>query len=130
MTVNDLIRRSLRSIGVLNHAEEPTAEEASDALQTLNDMLNAWIYEGMDLEFAADLVLTDALPYPDDHAAAFRYALAVELAPEFGVQPPPAVLAMAASYKEALKTRYLDPDTLAADAFLSPIYNPNGSGLL
>lgn len=130
MTVNDLIRRAMRSIGVLHHNEEPSSDEAADALQTLNDMLNAWIYEGMDLEFAADLVLTDTLPYPDDHAAAFRYALAVELAPEYGVQPPPAVLAMAANYKSALKTRYIDPDTLGTDPFLSPVYNPNGYNFL
>ena len=126
MTVNDLIRRAMRSLGILNHAEDPTTEEAADALQTLNDMLNAWIYEGMDLELQADMALTDTLPFPDDHAAAFRYALAVELAPEYGVQPPPAVLAMAASYKSALKTRYVDPVELPSDSFLSPVYNPNG----
>ena len=84
MTANELIRRSLRSLGVLYHNESPTSDEATDALATLNDMLNAWLLEGMDLEVYENLELTDTLPYPDDHISAMRYGLAVELAPKAG----------------------------------------------
>lgn len=42
MTARDLITRSLRSLGVLASGEVPTASEAQDALDALNDMIEGW----------------------------------------------------------------------------------------
>jgi hypothetical protein len=42
MTVLDLIKRSMRLIDALNIGDEPTAEEAQDALLALNSMVDAW----------------------------------------------------------------------------------------
>lgn len=44
-TARDLIKRSLRLIHVLSTTEEPTAQEASDSLEALNDMLDEWAIE-------------------------------------------------------------------------------------
>jgi hypothetical protein len=119
--VMDIIRGAMRSLGVLRSGEEPSASEAADALHTLNDMLNAWRLKGIDLEFLG-LKLTDALPYPDDHVSAIRYGLAVELAPEYGVEPPGVVVAMAGSTYADLKTHYVSIGMLSVDAALSPRY--------
>lgn len=124
MTVNDLIRRAMRSLGVLHTGENPSAAEAADALDTLNDLLNAWRNEGLDLEVVSDLALTDTLPYPDDHVTAIRYNLAVELAPEYGVQVSQVVAAMARRHWLALRAQYMRPDTLSTPDDLLPVYNP------
>lgn len=42
MTARDLITKSLKLIGVLSGNEAPSANEASDALSSLNDMLDLW----------------------------------------------------------------------------------------
>lgn len=42
MTVRDMITSSLRLIGAIAGNETPTANEASSALQSLNDMLDLW----------------------------------------------------------------------------------------
>jgi hypothetical protein len=42
VTVRDLIKGSLRLLGVLASGEEPTAEEATDALSALNSMIESW----------------------------------------------------------------------------------------
>lgn len=42
MTVRDLLKSSLRQIGVIASSEEPTASELLDALQALNMMLKSW----------------------------------------------------------------------------------------
>lgn len=42
MTVRDLIKGSLRSLGVLASGEEPSAAEAQDALASLNSLLGSW----------------------------------------------------------------------------------------
>lgn len=44
-TVADLIRGAFRTLGVLAGSEAPTAAEESDALTTLNDMLDSWAGE-------------------------------------------------------------------------------------
>lgn len=57
------------------------------------------------------LALTDVLSYPPGYERALRYTLAVNLAPEFGVIPPPDVAGIAraakADVKRANKTRVL-----------------------
>jgi hypothetical protein len=49
MTAADLIRISLRTLGVLAAEETPSAAEQSDALETLNDMLDSWAGERLAL---------------------------------------------------------------------------------
>jgi len=48
-TAIDLITRSMRLAKVLSSGETPTAEEASDALATLNDILENWGTEPLSL---------------------------------------------------------------------------------
>lgn len=49
MTVAELIRGALRKLGVLASSETPTAAEESDALATLNAMLDSWAGERLAL---------------------------------------------------------------------------------
>jgi hypothetical protein len=42
LTARDLIKQALRSLGVLASGENPTAEEAQDALDSLNQMIRSW----------------------------------------------------------------------------------------
>lgn len=49
MTVADLIRIAFRTLGVLAAEEAPSASEQSDALDTLNDMLDSWAGERLAL---------------------------------------------------------------------------------
>lgn len=45
MTANDLIARSMRTLGVLASGETATSDEASDGLTVLNNMVDMWATE-------------------------------------------------------------------------------------
>lgn len=127
-TARDLVTMSLRSIGVLHSGETPSAEEANDGLDALNQMLHSWLYEGVDLQHET-LGLNDTVPYPDDHIGPIRWNLAVRLSPDYGIQVTPAIAALADQGFRQLARDYCEPDTLEMPRELSSSYNPNRFGI-
>jgi hypothetical protein len=49
VTVAELIRGAFRTLGILASEETPRAQEQADALDTLNDLLDAWATERLNL---------------------------------------------------------------------------------
>ena len=45
-TVSDIIKSSLRLLGVLAQGETPSSQESADALVSLNDMIDSWSNDG------------------------------------------------------------------------------------
>ena len=123
-TARDVIYGALRLLGAIQSGETATAEEAADALETLNQMLHAWRDQGIDLEHA-DLALNDTLPFQDNHLAAIRYCLALEVAPEFGIQPNPVIVDRADAYFRGLQAFYCDPALLGTYPLMNPYWSPN-----
>ncbi len=117
-TYRDLVTSSLRGIGVLHGGETPSAEEANDSLDALNEMLNSWIYEGVDLEHITSTDLNATFPYPDDHYGPIRWNLCVRLGPEFGVSITPEIAALAQQGFNQLQRYYADPLRLDVDLAL------------
>jgi hypothetical protein len=203
-TALDLITSSMRLIGAIASGETPTADEANDALATLNDMISSWALRNLlayqkvnsalslvggtqsytigtggafnvdrpisingafvtssgvdfplrvltteewnsielksfaapipnavyyvpafplgtvwiwpspslaipltlsvNLQFATLSSLAQTINYPPGYAKAMRYCLAVELAPEYGIEPSPAVVKIAGDEIGAIKT--------------------------
>ena len=64
-------------------------------------------------ELSRPATLATTLSFPPGYLRAFRYNLAVELAPEFGVEPSPTVVRIAMTSKRNLK-RINNPDDLMA----------------
>ncbi len=125
-TARTLITRSLRTLGVLHSGETPSAEEANDALDALNEMLGAWIHDGIDLEFVPITSLNTVLPYPADHESAFRYNLAIQCSPDYGIAVTPVIAAMAQQGYDRMRREYLINPEMTTDNMLLPEFNPNG----
>jgi hypothetical protein len=64
-------------------------------------------------ELTQPALLSTALAFPPGYLRAFRYNLACEFAPEFGIEPPPTVSRIAMASKRNLK-RINNPDDIMA----------------
>lgn len=94
-TVASVVKRAFRLLGLTQSGEEPTAAEASDAVQALNEMLHGWALEGVDLEHS-DVAYSDTFPYQEEYREPIAYNLAVLLADEYGKDVPQIVFTKAA----------------------------------
>lgn len=86
MTNSELITRALRRIGVLSEVETASAEQSTQGIQMLNDLMADWEQEGVSLGYYEQTSLTDDTPIPDHARAAVIYYLSFALAPEYGKQ--------------------------------------------
>ena len=113
-TAQETINRALRMTGVLADGETATAAQSVDALNVLNEMLYAWRDRGVDLGHSA-LELGDTIPYQDDHLAAIRYSLAVEISGDFGRPASQDIQYRQQQLFLALQAQYCTPPMMATD---------------
>src|SRR5688572_8712130 len=83
MTNSELIRRALLLAQVVAEGIPLSAEQASDGLSSLNEMLADWKESGIDLGYYPQTSVSADLPLYDDAVRAVRYNLAVSLAAEY-----------------------------------------------
>jgi hypothetical protein len=81
-TTTDIITSTMRLIGVLARGQTIMAEDLSEGLDALNQMLATWPEQGVNLT-VIELSEGEELPYPANHMAPIRYSLAVELSAEY-----------------------------------------------
>ena len=89
-TARAVIKTSLRKLRVVAEGEEPSAQQITDGLEVLNNMLSGMKARGGDLEFE-DIALTDDIPVPREHIESCGYLLAKRYNSEFGGELPPEV---------------------------------------
>lgn len=117
-TAEDLIVSSIRLMGVLESGEVPTTQEKTDALEVLNDLLASWgDTDGIKIN-DGDLLLSDAFPLDAAEKRAIRYALAVELYPEYKIPVDQIVAARAEELRTDLRRKYHKTPTLTTDSGL------------
>ena len=84
-TNRDIITRSLRLANIIGESEHPSAEQAQDALDSMNDMLLDWQRDGIELEYYKQSSLDNQIPLDDENLRAVRFSLAVEMLAEYGM---------------------------------------------
>jgi hypothetical protein len=128
-TGQSMVTRTLRLLGVLADGQSPTAQQLSDGLDSMNEMLSAWRDQGVDLGHST-ISAGDTIPYQDDHLPAIRYSLAIEIAPEYGRSVPGEIIANQQKYFKGLQALYCNPPLLSVDRMLQPYYtHPSYTGM-
>lgn len=106
-TANEIVSRALRLLGVIASGETIEASTGADALSVLNALLAEMHEAGIGLPDYSFTGLADTLASDAADQEALAYQLAIRIAPEYGLNPTPAQMAMANESKFRLRSRYL-----------------------
>lgn len=127
-----LVTRSLRLLQVIDPQQKVSSIDYETAQEALNAMLRRWEANGLALGWQGVDNPSDELPVPPEAEEAIAYQLAMRLAPEYGINPMPAVVQGAERFMaDLLRDRAVEmplrqtPDTPLAFAYTRWFY---GSG--
>jgi hypothetical protein len=95
--VLELVTGALRRAGVIGEADDPSAEEGSDAVTRLNDMIAGMAEDGIDLGWNPKASTADTVVLPLGHIGTIKAMLAVMLADEYGTEVSPVTASEAKS---------------------------------
>lgn len=85
MTTNVvIIGDALREIGVIAETETPSPEQGAHGLRRLNQMLEAWTEDGIDLGYFPQTSTTATIQIPAWAEAGVIAKLSIRLAPHYG----------------------------------------------
>lgn len=104
----ETIESALRKLGVLDIEESATAKMGVIGLRCLNQMATRWEANNIPLGYSNQTGLSVTTPVPAEAQSAIEFNLALEMASDFGVTPPPAVAVMARElYAAALRDAFI-----------------------
>lgn len=100
----DLIRDSLSLIKVLRVGASAEIEHSALGLRKLNALLAEWEANGVNLQYYSQTIdqLGNTCPIPDDAQLAVTYYLGFALAPHYGKEIDPAMMALGQKYYDRL----------------------------
>jgi len=79
-----LIGDALREINVISETDDPSSEQGAYALRKLNQMMELWKEDGIDLGYYSQSSTSAACPIPDWSELGVTTSLAVACAPKYG----------------------------------------------
>lgn len=81
MTTNlDIITTAFRITNIINENEAPSSELAAEGLEAMNDLLDDWEADGIELGYFPQTNLAGLTPLENKDLRGVKYNLAVELA--------------------------------------------------
>jgi len=105
MKTYDLVKRSLRLIQVINPTQSVSDADMQTGIEVLNGLVRRLEADGISLGWQDVTLPDDTLPLPDEALTPVAFLLAIELTPEYGVEPMAVVAGKAA---DALNTLLRD----------------------
>lgn len=116
-TAQDIISFALRKI--TGDGEDPTAEQADNALEMLNDMLALWQLSGIPTGSIYPLTLASSFQAPDGFVWAVKYGLRLLVHAHYGADISPVDASMAEEGKRALSNAVVNLSDVSMPATLA-----------
>ena len=108
-TAYQIVRRALKLATVIDAQESIDANDAADALESLNGLLAEWHFAGIGLPDYSLATLETELSSDAADRDALAYALAERIAPEYGKELSPLIMKSASESMSRLRLRYFQP---------------------
>lgn len=105
LTARDVITYAMRECGILEAGETPAADDADDALNYLQNLVDAWADEGVSLGLGV-LALETTFAAPTRLMEAIQAALSARLAAAFGKEGAPPWQAINSAMLRRAKAHY------------------------
>lgn len=102
ITAIEMLTDAYRAANIIDENGVPSAEQGVTGLRILNQMMGQWDRDGIRLGWTIVASQSDTLPLDMQDERAVKYNLAVELAGDFGIEPPPRVERIAGETYAAL----------------------------
>lgn len=116
MTTNiQLIEGALRDLNVISEVDSASAEQGSYGLRKLNQLMEFWKGESIDVGWFAQTSTTATAPIPDWMEMAVEAALAVLIAPKYGATVSPELAVIADNAVSAVRRKLISEDLDNAD---------------
>lgn len=90
-----IIEDALRDIDVIAEIESASAEQGKFCLRRLNQMMEVWKEDGINIGYFAQTSTTDTIPVPDWAELGITATLAIAIAPTFSATVSPELIAVA-----------------------------------
>lgn len=84
ITNAQLINDALRELNVISEVDTASSEQGTYALRKLNQMMEIWRENGIEVGYFAQTTTTDTCPIPDWAEGAVTLSLALVCAPKYG----------------------------------------------
>lgn len=126
MTTNiTLIEDALRDINVLAGSDTASASQGQYGLRKLNQLMEAWKEDDVDIGWFAQSSTTDTAPIPDWAEIAVTAGLAILLAPKYGATVSGELATIADNSINRIKRKLISEKQKGADMS----HLPRGSGI-
>ena len=126
-TASDIIAGAYQRLGLLPLGADLDPDRAASGLAAYNDMLNAWAADGIfpgapsapSSGTALSYSLDEAFPLAPQFVEGAKALLAVELAPQSGIEPQPSLQERARKSRAALLAYYVITPNAGQDTGLT-----------
>lgn len=122
----EIITDALRDLNVVSELEDASAEQQNLGIRKLNQMMETWKTDGINIGYFAQSTGTDTCPIPDWAEGGVTNSLSVIMAPNYGASVSPELAASGSQFYNSLLRESIKLEMDNADMSHLPI----GSGLL
>lgn len=104
ITTLKVIEDAMREINVISEVDNASAEQGAHGLRKLNQMMESWREDDIEIGWHSQTTTTDTCPIPDWAELGVTTSLALVLAPKYGASVSAELVAVGSTeYKKVLR---------------------------
>lgn len=121
-TARDFVTFALQRAGIVRIGRDPKAAEMLDGINALNDMLQSWTIDGLDLSETLPLDANSTITIADAYHMGVKYNLTLDIADKYGAPASARIVEIAEREKRLIGNQLLSFDDISHESGLTQGY--------